>query len=61
LLKKWKSWLQKQKARWSRCASGLKKIAFSESLSTPQRARQMAMMVAVDVVDVVDVNHKKIE
>jgi hypothetical protein len=51
---------QKQKTRWACCASGLKSVLSSESLSTPQRARRMAVMMMV-AVDVVSQNHGRQE
>jgi len=43
---------KKKKPAGTCCASGLKKIVFSELLSTPQRARRMAvMMMAMSVVE----------
>jgi hypothetical protein len=52
--------LQKQKARWACCASGLKSVLISELLSTPQRARRMAVMMMV-AMSVSSENHEPTE
>jgi hypothetical protein len=55
-----KKLLQKQKTRWVCVASGLKSVLISDLLSTPQRARRMAVMMMV-AVDVVNENHQRKE
>jgi len=51
---------QKQKTRWACCASGLKSVVISELLSTPQRARRMALMMML-AVGVASENHEPTE
>jgi len=51
---------QKQKTRWACCASGLKTVLISGSLSTPQRARRVAVMMMV-AMGVLSENHEPTE
>jgi hypothetical protein len=51
---------KKEKARWACCASGPKSVLSSESLSTPQRARRIAVMMMV-AVGVAARNHETAE